>query len=528
MLQQNSSKTISTEVSSITSEKAYQKENYSVSLLVQLSIRKIKSNSVITTLILVILFTIFDFWHLFNVPFAVGIDGYYYVLQVESLFNDGKFYFFTYTPLILYFLAGLKFFFGNAIFSIKIGALLLHVILNLGIFSLVKSCTRNIWLSILALALVWLSSLHLYMLVEYISFLGAICFIVWGIFFVVLALEKQKLIWSSAAVICFLIAVGCHRATIPIVLTLTISLLLLLWLRFAIEANNNLQRILSLATIILLIFAPAFLVVQPFFHLPLEWNKEFTILPRIPARLANLPEVLILLVLCPLMLLLVTRWKKKMPNKIGQIIFGTVALWSILITLNPFISSQLGFLSLGGRLRMLAYIQVALIVPGIIWLLSSIYRTAVWYVPALVAPLMIWSCFFNPLPRGAQAEYLTQRAKLIDALKMHSQEVEKDSLIVADHGEQFVVTAVTGIASQQEFPEDSKYQTVYWLLNKIPPTLVDSSMLTIMKDSDGQHTVLVKDSEQLRQRIQNLEIRYPFLKNNRHLNIYLSKSSNKH
>jgi hypothetical protein len=45
---------------------------------------------------------------LFKYPFAVGVDGYYYVLQINELRTQGRLYFPTRTPLILYLLTGVS------------------------------------------------------------------------------------------------------------------------------------------------------------------------------------------------------------------------------------------------------------------------------------------------------------------------------------------------------------------------------------------------------------------------------------
>lgn len=54
---------------------------------------------------LIFLFICRDYSLLFQTHVATGIDGYYYILQIDSLLNIRRLYFPTNTPLILYFLA---------------------------------------------------------------------------------------------------------------------------------------------------------------------------------------------------------------------------------------------------------------------------------------------------------------------------------------------------------------------------------------------------------------------------------------
>jgi hypothetical protein len=68
-----------------------------------------------------------DFSILFQYSEAVGVDGYYYVIQVNEFVDNGKFYFPTRTPAILFFFITLNFFIQNTIVSIKLGSVILHI-----------------------------------------------------------------------------------------------------------------------------------------------------------------------------------------------------------------------------------------------------------------------------------------------------------------------------------------------------------------------------------------------------------------
>jgi hypothetical protein len=352
--------------------------------------------------------------------------------------------------------------------------------------------------------------------------LGGISFLLWAIYFSLNFFQKRRIIFLVGAIGCFLMAVGSHRAIIAISLLLIIVAVLTRALLKAVDTNRKTQKILCIAAFILFFIFPSLLVIQPFYSLPDSWRNEFFLLPVFPARLSNFPELLILFCASIIVLLAGFLQKESNVNKNQRLFFGILAFWSLFVTLNPFISSEIGFTTIGGRLRVLSYIQAALLISAIIWLLREKYKNIIWYVAAVVTPLMIWS-FLNPLPRGLHPDYLARRERLTGGLKSDTRQIESNSIIVADHGEQFLVTAITGVPSQQFYPRDKKYDSVYFLLNLIPPTLLDSSMQVISKDKVGSCTVLVKDTEMFRKRLQSPEVRQLFRRANRPLDKFLTE-----
>src|SRR6267378_3983743 len=112
---------------------------------------------VVTLLVLLSATTYRDARLLFAHQVAVGVDGYYYVLQVDHIRSDGHPYFSTPTPLILYFLAGLSGLTNDAISAVKSGSLVLHALLSLGLYALIAKSTRIPWFGVLGAGLTTLS-----------------------------------------------------------------------------------------------------------------------------------------------------------------------------------------------------------------------------------------------------------------------------------------------------------------------------------------------------------------------------------
>ena len=179
--------------------------------------------TIICAAVLLLAAILLDARALFQSKYAVGVDGYYYVLQIDSYLNQGSFYFPSQTPLVLYFLSSLAYLFNDTVFAIKIGVLILQLFLSLGILALVTSVTRNIWLGILGMSIAAFSNLHLFLLGEFLNSLGALTFLVWcgfGLSRFYRTKRKKWLIFSLSAMI---IAVFCHRSTLGLIAILSIS-----------------------------------------------------------------------------------------------------------------------------------------------------------------------------------------------------------------------------------------------------------------------------------------------------------------
>src|ERR1041385_2276171 len=79
-------------------------------------------------LLLLIAVTLRDLTLLLSYPVAAGLDGYYYVLQVDEFLKLGRFYFPSNTPFVFLFLAGIRLLTGDTVLAVKIGGVALHAL----------------------------------------------------------------------------------------------------------------------------------------------------------------------------------------------------------------------------------------------------------------------------------------------------------------------------------------------------------------------------------------------------------------
>ncbi|HEV7472519.1 MAG TPA: glycosyltransferase family 39 protein [Pyrinomonadaceae bacterium] len=430
---------------------------------------------------------------LWRYPVAVGIDGYYYVLQIRQLTETGRLYFSTHTPFFVYLLAALTQLTRNSLIAIKLSSLLLNAFLALGIFAIISNLTRNLWVALVGSVLALAPQSHLFMSAEYLNNLAAVVFLLWSAWVLLRAAETRKLKWLALGGALLIAAGFSHRSAGPVALTLAACGLLLrcLWQR------RQLAGWLGIAIFWLL---PALVSVQRWVVVPSWLQSEISFRPRSPFLAPVIPEELLLAASSVLLLFLIFRRVHQNRVQMFDYVFGTIALWSLLVTLNPFLDPQAVLSGVAGRLRILASVQVALITPALLWLSYCIRRQLALYFAAVFLPLIILS-MLAPLPYGLQSDFLSRRERLIQALRFHAGELAPNSIVVAPHGDQFVVTATIGVPAQQVVPINYQGVTVYWLLNEVNDPALEGESLILMKDEAA--TLLVKDTT-LKTRLQSM------------------------
>ena len=440
-------------------------------------------------LIILVVGVVRDARLLFRHDVAVGIDGYYYFLQTDSLKNNHRLYFSTRTPLVLYFLTFISYLENNSVAAIKTGSLLLHVLLSLGIFALVLSTTRKLWLAVLGSGLIIVSGLHLYMIAEYINALGALMLLVWSAYFAVRWAQTRRLMWIALSIVSLAAAFFSHQLAVGMTSIAAVSLLLFRGL-----ASSRFKGKLAVAALIAVVvsyFGPVLVKAQAAVDIPERLRTELTAIPQWPLHPASLPETLMLALLVPLTLILLLGPHRVRAGSAAGTVVGLVAIWSLLVTLNPFLNQANGWTGIVGRVRGLAYIQLAIMLPGAIWLMLPTWRTFATYLLAAVPPFAILTTL-SPLPLGLRDEGLLRRARLVQQLPYHKGKVPDDSLVIASHGDQFLVSSTLGIASQRLQPPSDAHPSVYWLIDG-PKNQLSKLESLAMAEHPTSRTILVEE-----------------------------------
>jgi hypothetical protein len=458
-----------------------------------------------------------DWSLLFRYPFALGVDGYYYVLQITEFLRSGRFYFRTNSPLVLYAAACLTDVTGNPILSVKILSLALHTALCLGIFSIVTTITRSPWLGVLGATLAVFSGAHLYMVLEYINQLGSLTFLVWAVWCAMQTLRTRSKGWLVCSLIFFSVACLSHRSALPLLVSISVLALLI----YTLTADRFYRRYGIIALLITLVLwcIPIILAFQSLIRLPVWLQTELLMKPRIPLSQAAAAEQIILLVIAPTSLLVIFIAGKRLSNHAPLNLIGSISLFALLLTVNPFLNYSAPS-GIAWRLSILAYLELGLLIPGFIGLITRLRREAVFLVAAFVLPLIIGSRVYSR-PYGLRPDYLERRATLLENLPRYRGCFDSSSIVVASHGDEFVATYTLGVRAQQTWPLES-VNHVYWLLNKIEPQTLTLDMLALARDEHGTFTILAEDSVVQRRLGEITESeRHRLLFNNSHLYEYL-------
>lgn len=397
---------------------------------------------------------------LFQFPVATGIDGYYYVVQIDSFYKSGHFYFPSNTPLILLLLSFLKSLITDTVLAIKLGIIILQIFLFFGIFAVLKTITKNIWLTALGVFLVGYSALGLYFLSEFISSLGAVTFLIWAVFGAVKTVETRKNGWAFFLIVMSLATIFSHRSGIWLIVGFCFTSL---FSKLLIDSKFEIKIVISLFYL-LIFFLPFLLVYQNLFTLPAALYEELNAFPQLPFHISTLMEKLILFAVCGVSLISFFKLKDFSSNASNVVLLTTV-FWSILILFNPFLFREIDILGITARLDMLAYLLAAISTPLLIrllWLQSKKITIIFLLFLALLLPLR----FFSPLPLGLQQNYLQDRVELIKELSSMQPNICQNPIVIGKHGEQFLLTSVLNIPSQQKPPIENQFECVIWLVHQ--------------------------------------------------------------
>ena len=466
-----------------------------------------------------------DASYLFSYPVAVGADGYYYVLQINELLKSHRLFYPSNTPIVFWILAALTLVTKNVVVAIKLGSIAFNLCLCAAFFVLVSGTTRSRWLGVLAAGIVGLSGMHSYMIAEFIKNLAGITFFVWGTWCVIYASENYKAWWVAASIFLIACAALSHSSIWIIAPVMSVIVLINRYLKTE-------KRAMLFAALIVCsgLICAALLAHQEVFPLPAWLATEVTHL-RFPITLRNpvgKAEAFMLLGTVPLALFLIFRNWNKVPNQSFRVVVLTVSVWTLLVTLNPFLNHDVTQLGIVGRLDHLMYLQVATLVPAVIYLaLDANKKVAIIY--SVLTIFFVIASMAAPLPRGLRSSYLAEREQIIETLPLQRQQLGPDAFVVAQHGDEFLVTWLLGIAAQQTFPVSSDGKSIFWMVHQVKPNTVTTEMVVVMEEENGSALVLMKHGDMAQWiNMLNARDRNQLWEVNPHLKKYIDDQSKSH
>lgn len=424
-------------------------------------------------------------------PVAVGLDGYYYCLQVRHLIEHHYLYFPTHTPLVFYLMAGVSRICGDPVIAVKWTAIMLELFLIIGGFLLMAAATDSLWMGVIAAALISFSTLHLYFIGEFVKNLASLSFLMWGAFCLVAGIKWQLRSFFVLALLSTGAAILAHLSALILVAIISICIVSLRLLSQ--PGLKGLMKSLVVLIWLLAWLSPAILSWQTLMTIPSQFRIELATAPEFPIRQLGWPDKTAILLILPFVFAFLIAFRKQLQKFPLFYLIGATALWSLLFTLNPFFNRNLGSGGISGRLSTLAYLQVAILVPCFVKL--GFWGRTKWpaFFVLVLSPLFAVAAN-GPLPRGLESQYLETRSELAKGLVSARQFIKSNSLVLAPHGDEFLVTYLVDVESRHEWSYSDDPDRTLWILQAVKPESLTPSMLVLANTEMGA-TVLVADSQ---------------------------------
>jgi hypothetical protein len=445
----------------------------------------VKDSVLITLLIALILIISFisNSIVLFKYDIPLGVDGFYYFLQVKTFLSEGSFYYPTYTPCILYLAVGLSKLGIEPSAAIKIISLLLYELLILAVYLITAQTTNNKLAGLIGASIVSTSALRLSWIVEFINNLGGITFLLYGIY--CLGKNSKNKIWIVTGCFCLILAFLSHKSILP--LTILIFFAYTVFKLFIKSLGSPYYLVLLFLFISTGFFYPLFfrLIFSDGIFLSLQEN--IAVSAKFPLFVKGFfEEKFILCILSPISFFASLR--KSKINKNLALINGTISILTLFVTLNPFLNYTENLMTIPDRFLLFMHIEIAFLLAFTTEFTVTDKVSKIIITGVVLVLLLLGTRNFI---KGNDDGFLTHRQNLIKNLEEFKEITPKQSLIIAQHGDQFLLTSILDIPSQRLLPEENKENSqIYWLIDGVPCNKIKKKSAILSVDGRLCTTIL--------------------------------------
>jgi len=412
----------------------------------------------------------------FGVP--TGVDGYYYVVQIQSLQATGHLYFRTLTPLVFYAAWGLRAITGDPVTALKVLSVLLDATLTGGIFAVVFVLTSSEWAALIGVTVTAVSTSRLYFVADFTKNLACLAFLCWAAVFLIKGFRSRC---SYPLFVGLLFAVAAALSHKSAILIVGVSL------GFFIISASSLRRIWVMPTIAASIWTlPALL------RFDAESPLSGIFVGTMPtASWWSAERLALLLISWTIMARL--KAVRDAAGEFAAIVLGGIALFALAVTVNPLLNQNSDLL--GGRISFTMFLQVAVLLPGLFLAMYSEqdFGAKMVGIPLLSA-LLLLSAVESQSILGIRQDYLARRTEMVSSLtRLRDRLAPRPTLVIAPHGDEFLVTAVLHVAAQQHWSPGSG-QSLYWVLEGVGSGDKTPEML-VLAHWHGLSTVIVSSED---------------------------------
>lgn len=398
-------------------------------------------------------------------PVPLGRDGYYYVLQVQSLLSSGTLYFDRWNGIPLLVLAGLSRLLNDVTLGIKTGAAAFVVVATLATYLLVRDLSRRKVVGAYAATLVALSTLQLYFLVEFLanSFaIGLFALFLWRALRATRSPSTRNVALAAAL---GLLSAASHASAAVFVCVFTGVLAGFAWRRGRVF---NSQVGWTAAVVILGAVSLAVGLVgaaSPPSWQWLLWSFKPIPLPTLSGYAAAPEEAVVLLLIGALL------WQfKRMPlhsEGIDRTFVLTIVVLCAALTVNPWGRYQTQLTGVMERLALWNWIFMAILSAVLVRDLLE-KKSVLARIGAGCVALASFLCAQSARePFGSRPAFLAERLRLEAELPKLQPALPRNASVVAEHGLQFMITAKTGLSALSVSSASQAPGTLrYWFIRR--------------------------------------------------------------
>jgi hypothetical protein len=394
---------------------------------------------------------------LLSSPVAFGRDGYYYALQVNSLAHgDLAVPTIGFVPFLLMLLA--RMLVDSDVLAVKLVAVFASTLLTVGVALFGHAVTRRSEAALLSALAAASASLHNLFIVEFVSNLIGMTFFVWCLVFVV----RMKTAGSSRtgwlgvlAAVAATGAVFSHGSAGVALLIAGIG-----WLTIAVVhrrvIRHELVAMAVLAALLGGLFATGNLI---------NVTAAVSRLPSINLWSHMSGSYSLLLwasALWAVALLARTGTDQGPQEKAAFNAVLPVLVVGILYAANPFFIYEYTPQNVVDRLALWGWLIAALVVPALAFVPRKLTPVSVGLGGVMITTLLLAGTS-RGIPLGADPRFLEARSQLLRTLELVPAPTVESKAIVAGHGDQFVVSYVTGATASSRRPSNPRKE-VWWLL----------------------------------------------------------------
>lgn len=410
--------------------------------------------------------------HILTVTPLPGVDSYYYLVQERHLALSGTLYYPCFTPLVFVLPAILIFFRVSPEGAWQIGTISALLLLCSGLYACSWRISRSRVRALLALVLLLASPSVDFLIVEFGKECLALACLLWAVYFYY---EASAAGWTSRPLALFVL-ICCAG-----LMSHSLFGLLGVFLLGTELATRILERQfwLGATTVVGFLISAIYIDIAIMRYLAPTAGSWRVFALHNPVWGVYSRELIVLETVLPVLILAATVCPKLVH---GRIVLITLLI-SLVTVLSPvFAPSDPG--SFASRLKGITFLYIAFILPNVT---KGQILSIQGFIVAGVVCLTLWTQHRIPIVPGETQSFLLDRKALYNALRGRKLDLPPESIIIADHGTEFLVTYLTDKRSAHSVPRN---QDRVWLVRYIPVTHSSNPALLMMNEGTAYAAVL--------------------------------------